>query len=310
VAVTSAVRIALLYPDLLGTYGDSGNAVVLAQRLRWRGHPAEVTTVLAGDVVPASCDLYIVGGGEDMPQALAARQLGRPGPLHRAVEGGAAVLAICAGLQILGTRFVGPDGVETAGLGLLDCRSVRGTGRRAVGELVVDPDPESGLPTLTGYENHGGRTLLGPDARPAGRVRTGVGNGDGAGLDRAGPTPRDGDLTTARGPEEQDGTRGREGKHEERGTDGVWTGRIWGTYLHGPVLARNPALADLLLGWVVGDLEALDDRASEALRAERLIAAPSEASARDARRGVLGTAGALIAGGRRRRRAVTAGRRS
>jgi CobQ-like glutamine amidotransferase family enzyme len=281
--VTSAVRIALLYPDLLGTYGDSGNAVVLAQRLRWRGHPAEITTVLAGDVVPAACDLYVVGGGEDMPQALAARQLGRPGPLHRAVEGGAAVLAICAGLQILGTRFVGPDGVETSGLGLLDCRSVQGTGRRAVGELVVDPDPGSGLPTLTGYENHGGRTLLGPNARPAGRVRTGIGNGDAV-----------------------DGGPGGSGG----GTDGVWTGRIWGTYLHGPVLARNPALADLLLGWVVGgDLEALDDRASEALRSERLGAAPAEASGRERRRGVLGAAGALVTDRRRRRRTAPTGRR-
>jgi CobQ-like glutamine amidotransferase family enzyme len=260
VSATSAVRIALVYPDLLGTYGDSGNAVVLAQRLRWRGYPAEVTTVLAGDGVPESCDLYVVGGGEDLPQALAARQLGRPGPLHRAVAGGAAVLAICAGLQILGTRFVGPDGVETDGLGLIDCRSVRGTGRRAVGELVVDPHPDSGLPTLTGYENHGGRTLLGPGARPGGWVRTGVGNGDGP--DGAG---------TGWGPERSD-------RPPPRPTDGAWSGHIWGTYLHGPVLARNPALADLLLSWVVGELVALDDRDSVALRAERLAAAPAEAS--------------------------------
>jgi CobQ-like glutamine amidotransferase family enzyme len=291
--VTAAVRIALLYPDLLGTYGDSGNAVVLAQRLRWRGHPAEVTTVLAGDVVPASCDLYVVGGGEDMPQALAARQLGRPGPLHRAVDGGAAVLAICAGLQILGTSFVGPDGVETAGLGLLDCRTVRGTGPRAVGELVVDPGPDSGLPTLTGYENHGGRTLLGPEARPAGWVRTGVGNGDGT--DRGGRADPDGGHPVAGG---------------DRASDGVWSGHIWGTYLHGPVLARNPALADLLLEWVVGDLEPLDDQASEALRAERLVAAPAEASGGAARRGVVGAARALVAEGRKRRRARTAGPRS
>jgi hypothetical protein len=234
------VRIVLVYPDLLGTYGDSGNATILARRLTWRGTPAEVTTIHAGQVVPDSADFYVVGGGEDLPQALAARELGRPGPLHRAVEAGAAVLAICAGLQILGTSFVGPDGVETDGLGLVDCRTVRGDGPRAVGELVVDPDPESGLPTLSGYENHGGRTLLGDGARAAGAVRVGVGNGVG-----------------------------------DRRLDGVWSGQVWGSYLHGPALARNPALADLVLGWVVGALEPLDDRVSEALRHERLGAARS-----------------------------------
>jgi lipid II isoglutaminyl synthase (glutamine-hydrolysing) len=239
----SVVGVALLYPDLLGTYGDSGNAAILARRLQWRGLEAEVTTVLSGDPVPEQCDLYVVGGGEDLPQALAARQLGRSGPLHRAVDRGAAVLAVCAGLQILGTSFVGPDGVEADGLGLLDCRTTRGHGPRAVGELVVDPLVESRLPALTGYENHGGVTTLGPSARPAAWVRTGVGNGDDA------PS-----------------------------SDGAWSGRIWGTYLHGPVLARNPALADLLLSWVVGPLSPLDDTDSTELRAERLEAAPHEAS--------------------------------
>ncbi|MHB1930056.1 MAG: glutamine amidotransferase, partial [Acidimicrobiales bacterium] len=160
----STVRVAVVYPDLLGTYGDAGNATVLAQRLRRRGRPAEIVTVHAGETVPGSCDLYVLGGGEDQPQALAAAQLGRPGPLHRAVDAGAAVLAVCAGLQILGTSFVGPDGVETDGLGLLDCRTVRAGGPRAVGEIVVDPDPASGLPALTGYENHGGATVLGSGA--------------------------------------------------------------------------------------------------------------------------------------------------
>src|ERR1700731_2895872 len=105
----STVRVALVYPDLLGTYGDSGNAIILAQRLRWRGIGAEVVTVRSGDAVPAGCELYVVGGGEAPPQALAARQLGPSitGPLARAVDRGAAVLAVCAGLQILGTSFVG-----------------------------------------------------------------------------------------------------------------------------------------------------------------------------------------------------------
>ncbi len=239
----STVRVALVYPDLLGTYGDSGNAVILAQRLRWRGIPAEIVEINAGGHVPDSCDLYVVGGGEDLPQSLAASELNAERPLHRAVERGAAVLAICAGLQVLGSSFVGPDGVERPGLGLLDCVSTPGTGPRAVGELVVEPTAEPSLPTLSGYENHGAATRLGPGARPAGQVRTGVGNGDG------------------------------------RQSEGVVAGHIWGTYLHGPVLARNPALADLLLSWVVGSLQPLDDAESDSLRADRLRAASAGASA-------------------------------
>jgi CobQ-like glutamine amidotransferase family enzyme len=235
----STITVALLFPDLLGTYGDSGNAIILVQRLRWRGFAAEVLTVGSGDAVPAGCQLYVVGGGEDLPQTLAARQLGpgRSGPLGRAVADGSAVLAVCAGLQILGTSFVGPDGVEADGLGLVDCATRRGRGPRAVGEIVVEPDSRLALPLLSGYENHAGVTSVGPDAQSVGRVRTGVGNGDGS------------------------------------GTDGVWAGRVVGTYLHGPVLARNPALADRLLGWVVGDLAPLDDDEHVALRDERLAAA-------------------------------------
>ncbi len=234
------VRVAVVYPDLLGTYGDSGNATVLAQRLRWRGHAVDQVTALAGDVVPDSCDIYVVGGGEDLPQGLAARDLGGPRPLHRAVASGSVLLAVCAGLQIVGTSFVRPDGVEADGLGLLDCRTIPGRRRRAVGELVVDPDSRDGLPVLTGYENHFGVTTVGTGSRPAGRVRSGVGNGD--------------------------------------GTDGAVTGHVYGTYLHGPVLARNPALADLLLSWVVGPLGPLDDAECDELRRERLRAAPGRAS--------------------------------
>lgn len=238
-ATDSTIGIALLFPDLLGTYGDSGNALVLAQRLRWRGLPARVITVRSGEAVPDSCELYVVGGGEDLPQSLAARQLGAGGasPLARAVASGAAVLAVCAGLQILGNSFVyGPDSVEAEGLGLLDCDTRRGEGRRSVGEIAVDTDPQLEIPTLTGYENHAGVTSVGWGARPVGRVVYGNGNGDGS------------------------------------ATDGVWSGRVLGTYLHGPVLARNPGLADLLLSWVVGDLGPLDDSETEALHRERLAA--------------------------------------
>ena len=230
-----AVSIAVLYPELLGTYGDGGNAVVLAQRLRWRGVGADVVEVGAGEVVPTSCDLYLMGGGEDGPQALAARELAESRALHTAVDGGAVVFGVCAGIQVLGHEFANPDGSAHPGLGLLDCRTVRGSGRRAVGELLVEPTLD-GLPVLTGYENHGAVTHLGPSAQPLGRVVAGVGNGTG---DR---------------------------------TEGAVSGRILATYLHGPALARNPSLADLLLSWVVGDLAPLDDAEVEDLRTERFQA--------------------------------------
>lgn len=245
-ASDSTVSIVLLFPDLLGTYGDSGNAVILAQRLRWRGMQSRVITVRSGEVVPEGCEIYVVGGGEDLPQALAARQLGAGGasPLSRAVDSGAVVLAVCAGLQIIGNRFVyGPDGDQADGLGLVDCETRRGSGRRSVGEIAVEPDPRLGIPVLTGYENHAGVTSVGSGAVPAGRVVYGKGNGDGS------------------------------------RSDGVWSGRVFGTYLHGPVLARNPALADLLLGWVVGDLAPIDDSEAASLHDERLAAGKSESFA-------------------------------
>jgi lipid II isoglutaminyl synthase (glutamine-hydrolysing) len=230
-----SITVALVYPDLLGTYGDGGNAAILAQRLCWRGHPAEVLTVAPSEPVPATCEFYVVGGGEDLPQELAATKLKAGRPLHRAVDAGAVVLAVCAGLQILGKSFVGPDGKACEGLGLLDCSTERSPSPRAIGEVIVQPSGEwagHGLPTLTGFENHGAVTELGPGARPAGRVRVGVGNKDGT-------------------------------------LEGAVTRTVWGTYLHGPVLARNPRLADLLLSWVVGQLAPLDDREPEALHAER-----------------------------------------
>ena len=230
----SAVSIVVLYPELLGTYGDWGNAVVLAQRLRWRGVDADVVQVGAGDDIPASADLYVMGGGEDGPQALAARELRESGALHSAVDRGAVVFGVCAGIQILGHTFANPDGSPNEGLGLLDCRTVRGTGRRRIGELMAEPLVD-GLPTLTGFENHGAVTHLGPGARPLGRVVAGSGNAD-------------------------------------DGSEGAVTGRIVATYMHGPALARNPALADLLLSWVVGDLTPLDDAEVNNLRSERFRA--------------------------------------
>lgn len=234
-----SISVALVYPDLLGTYGDSGNAAILAQRLRWRGHDAKVLTIGPDEVVPTTCDLYVVGGGEDLPQELAASKLRAGRPLHRAVEGGAVVLAICAGLQIMGQSFPGGDGKACPGVGLLDCVTVRSSSPRAIGEILVRPAGEWGLPALTGFENHAAVTELGSDARPVGEVQVGIGNKDGT-------------------------------------VEGAVTGHVWGTYLHGPVLARNPRLADLLLSWVVGPLAEVDDLEPDALHAERTENGPVE----------------------------------
>lgn len=235
------LRIAVVYPDLLGTYGDGGNGVVLARRAEWRGIPVELIEAPSVDPLPRA-DLYCLGGGEDAPQVRAAELLRSDPSFVPAVESGAVVLAVCAGYQIVGSSFPAADGSPRPGVGLLDVTTGKGTGRRAVGELLATPLGPGGssLPVLTGFENHGGVSVLGPGARPLAEVRSGVGNGDGS------------------------------------GTEGAFAGRIVGTYLHGPVLARNPALADLLLAWALdvppGTLAPLDDAAEAALRVERQAA--------------------------------------
>lgn len=240
----SSVAIALLYPELLGTYGDNGNATVLAQRLRWRGIAAEVVTVAPRAPLP-TCEIYLLGGGEDDPQRHVARDLAEGGRLTVAVEGGAVVLAVCAGLQVLGRSFATGEGRYAEGVGLLDIETGRPPRdqqhKRAVGEAVVEPRRSLHLPMLVGFENHGGLTTLRGHALPLGTVRVGIGNGT---ADRA---------------------------------EGVISGHVVGTYLHGPVLALNPALADMLLGWVVGELPPLPDdtvdAAAERVKAIRLEAA-------------------------------------
>jgi CobQ-like glutamine amidotransferase family enzyme len=235
VSTESTLRIVWIYPDLLSTYGDRGNMLILARRAERRGIPARTVEVRSDQPMPSSADVYLIGGGEDGPQALAAQRLLADGGLHRAVNQGAAVLAVCAGYQLFGSSFFA-KGARCQGLGLLDLTSDRGE-TRAVGEVRGDVDPRLGLPPLTGFENHGGRTHLGSSVAPLARVTAGIGN---------------------------DGQ-----------TEGAWHGKILGTYAHGPALARNPAIADLLLRWATGadSLGPLDDTWPAKLRAERLAAA-------------------------------------
>jgi CobQ-like glutamine amidotransferase family enzyme len=232
----SAVRLVWVYPDLLSTYGDRGNLLMLARRTRLRGLPVEIAEVNSDQRVPADGDIYLLGGGEDLPQILAARRLRADGGLLAAAQRGAVVFAVCAGYQIVGAEFGGVEGEPVPGLGLLDIRSGRGE-RRGVGEITADVDPALGVARLTGFENHQGVTRRGPGVKPLATVLTGVGNGD--------------------------------------GTEGAYRGRVVGTYLHGPALVRNPGLADLLLGWVAGRVPPIDPRQEElvaALRQERLAA--------------------------------------
>jgi CobQ-like glutamine amidotransferase family enzyme len=252
--MTDLLRIAVVYPDLLGTYGDGGNGLILARRAEWRGVEV-VLTQAASDAALPEADIYCLGGGEDGPQVRAARSLIKDATLTRRVADGAVVLAVCAGYQIVGQTFPGADGTLHEGVGLLDISTTKGTGPRSVGEVVGEPtDAAPGeLPTLTGFENHGGQTALGDGVTALALVTHGVGNGDGS------------------------------------GTEGAVSGRVVGTYLHGPVLARNPALADLLLHWALGSdiyapsgvgaaggaeisLLAPSDGAAGALREERLAA--------------------------------------
>jgi lipid II isoglutaminyl synthase (glutamine-hydrolysing) len=229
----SALRVVWLYPDLLSTYGDRGNMLILARRAYARGIPVETIEVRSDQKVPEHGDIYLLGGGEDGPQALAAQRLNADQGLHRALAGGAHAFVVCAGYQLVGTSFFA-KGEKFPGLGLLDLDSDRGPSR-AVGELAGVPDPDLGLPAITGFENHGGRTRLGPGLRPLARVTAGIGN---------------------------DGI-----------TAGVWSDRILGTYMHGPGLARNPAIADLLLSWAIGStVDPIDDTWPNRLREERLSA--------------------------------------
>jgi len=237
----SAMRIVWIYPDLLSTYGDQGNALILAHRAAARGHTVERVNVRSDQPVPSDADVYLIGGGEDRPQRLAAERLRRDPGLVRAADRGAAILAVCAGFQLMGHSFYDEQEGVLPGLGLIDVTSHRGE-VRCVGEVLADADPVltvggAKLPPLTGFENHMGTTRLGTGVRPLGTVRLGNGNGAGA------------------------------------GTDGAHAGKIAGTYLHGPVLARNPALADLVLGWVDGAAASpVDDTWHLKLRTERLAA--------------------------------------
>jgi CobQ-like glutamine amidotransferase family enzyme len=167
--VNGVLTIALIYPELLGTYGDGGNALVLAERARRRGIDADVLRVGSDDEMP-DASLYLLGGGEDGPQRLGADLL-RQSSLASRVNDGGFIFAVCAGLQLLGTTFAVEGDDEYEGLGLVSAITRRGP-TRSVGDLVVT----TGASVLIGFENHGGRTTLGEGVAPFGKVEVGRGN--------------------------------------------------------------------------------------------------------------------------------------
>ncbi|MFI1914648.1 type 1 glutamine amidotransferase [Nocardia sp. NPDC020380] len=233
----STVRIGLVLPDVMGTYGDGGNALVLRQRLRMRGYDAEIVDITLQDPVPDSLDLYTLGGAEDSAQRLATRHLQRYPGLQEAAARGVPVLAICAAIQVLGHWYETATGERVDGVGLIDV-TTSPQEKRAIGEVATTPIIPGLSQPLTGFENHRGGTKLGGDATGLARVTKGVGNGVGDNL------------------------------------EGVVQGSVIGTYMHGPALARNPELADQLLSRALGvdSLPPLNLPEVDQLRRERLRA--------------------------------------
>jgi lipid II isoglutaminyl synthase (glutamine-hydrolysing) len=229
----STIRVAHLYPDYLNIYADRGNIAVLARRAALRGHALEVTPVGLGDaLVPDAHDLLYIGGGQDREQLLVAHDLAaKADQLNQAVANGVSVLAVCGGYQLLGRGYRGVHGEGMPGAGVFPLDTVAGS-TRMIGDVLLECELEPGdRRTLAGFENHAGRTRLDEDATPLGRVVAGFGN---------------------------DG---------ETGYEGCRVGRAIGTYLHGPLLPRNPWLADWLLrqalshcrGGEAPELDALPD---------------------------------------------------
>jgi CobQ-like glutamine amidotransferase family enzyme len=219
-----------LYPDYLNIYADRGNIAVLARRAAWRGHELDVRSVSMGEALrPGEHDLLYVGGGQDREQALVAEDLVTKGhALLAAVANGTALLAVCGGYQLLGRSYRDFHGEDLAGMGLFPLDTVAGE-TRMIGDVLLECELEPGVRrTLAGFENHAGRTTLDPGTEPLGRVVAGFGN---------------------------DG---------ESGWEGCRVGRAVGTYLHGPLLPRNPWFADWLLA------QALAHRLGEAPELEPL----------------------------------------
>ena len=229
--MTPTLRVCALYPELMNIYADRGNIAVLRARCEWRGLGFELAASSLSEALDAAAhDLFYMGGGQDRDQIAVAEdmQTTKRESMHRAADRGAVVLAVCGGYQLLGNSYVLGER-ELPGIGLVDLRTVRGEGERLIGNCAIEADLGTGPRVIAGFENHGGRSHLGPGEQPLGRVLRGHGN---------------------------NGTDGFEG---------VRRGSVIGTYLHGPLLPKNAWLADRLIELALGiELEPLDDTLEDA----------------------------------------------
>jgi len=239
----TALEVCALYPDLMNIYADRGNLLLLEYRCRWRGLGFTLQSSGLGEALdPDSADIYYIGGGQDRDQKLCAYDLieVKRDALHAAAARGAVILAVCGGYQLLGNRYqLGEEALP--GVGLVDLETVRADGPRLIGNVAIEVELEPGTRrVLAGFENHGGRTILGPAATPLGRVLSGHGN------------------------------NGRDGR------EGVRARNVIGTYLHGPLLPKNAWFADWLIATALGldePLADLDDQLEAAAHAEARRAA-------------------------------------
>jgi hypothetical protein len=240
------LRLLALYPEQMNIYADRGNILFLQRRCEWRGIPFEYAASGPGEGFdPSEHDLIYIGGGQDRDQVLVARDMleTKREAIASAVTDGAALLAVCGGYQLLGHRYqLGDQSIP--GLGIADLETVREPGPRLIGNVSIEADLGQGPRVLAGFENHGGRTQLGPAAEPLGRVLHGHGN------------------------------NGRDGR------EGVRRDNLIGTYLHGPLLPKNAWLADRLIALAIGrrtgaepELEPLDDELEAAAHESALHAA-------------------------------------
>lgn len=232
---TRRITIGHLYPDLLNLYGDRGNTITLVRRSTWRGIEANVIDLGVGkDADFSDIDLFFIGGGQDFDQRTLLDDLGvgragsKAARLKDAVEDGVPVLAICGGYQILGEYYCDHEGVESTYIGAIPAYTQAGEDR-LISNMVFAADAVEGTPSVVGFENHAGRTRLREGAHALGHVLRGYGN------------------------------------NGEDGTEGLRYKNVLATYAHGPLLPKNPAIADELLGIALGrrhpgsTLPALDD---------------------------------------------------
>jgi CobQ-like glutamine amidotransferase family enzyme len=231
------LRVLALYPEQMNIYADRGNIIFLQRRCEWRGIGFSYAAAGPGESFdPSEHDLLYIGGGQDRDQVLVAEDMLRSkrDAIAAAVEDGAAVLAVCGGYQLLGHSYqLGEQRIP--GLGIADLETVRSEGPRLIGNVSIETDISEDVGVLAGFENHGGRTHLGPDAEPLGRVLHGHGN------------------------------------NGEDGLEGVRRLNMIGTYLHGPLLPKNAPLADHLIAQAVEraagravELESLPDELERA----------------------------------------------